>query len=243
MMFFQKNGIIHKTISIVFILLFLFWGIGWIFVAAFHCAPNAEDFSAAAAANRNGFLLLVVNSLVSSYTRYASAFFYGFNVLTFLGPKYFWVMPLSCFIFFVVSFYYFITAIIDAQGRGLFFSVFAVFFVLIHFAIEPNLYYGLFYMASFIDYIYPWISTFFWMGILLRHVKRKRNIWLYFLGYFFVILSYGSSELFIVINSILLGLLFVGSSVYSRSMLKYILPYCLVGLSCVGFLFCVPLQN
>lgn len=109
-----------------------------------------------------------------------------------MEPKIFLVMPLSCFVFFVVSFYYFITAIIDAKGGRLLFSAFAIFFVLIHFAIEPNLYYGLFYMASFIDYIYPWIFTFLWMGILLRHVKGEKNIWLYFLGYFFVVLSYGS---------------------------------------------------
>ncbi len=174
-MFFHKNGVIHKTVSVVFILLFLFWGIGWIIVAAFHCAPNAEDLSSAASVNRNGLGLFVINTLTSYYTRYTSAFFYGFNVLTFWSPKYFWVMPLSCFVFFVVSFYYFITAIIDAKGGRLLFSAFAIFFVLIHFAIEPNLYYGLFlYGKFFIDYIYPWIFHFFMDGDFTKTCKEKR---------------------------------------------------------------------
>lgn len=239
----EKRNRILRTVSASFLAAFIGWGVYWLFIAAHYCAPNAEDFSFAKNAISHGLLNSMIDLLVFHYTRYTAAFLYGFNILTFKWVAGFELMPISYFCFMVASFYYFITSIIRAKEARLLLAAYSVLFVLVHYALEPSLPYGLTYMVSTFVYFYPWFFLFLWVGSFLRSVRETNETKRYLLsllGYFSLLLSFGSSELFISLNAICLAALFISVLIYERSKLKYILPYGVVALSAVSFLLLCP---
>lgn len=230
-------------ISIGIIALSILWMLGWFIIAAYHCAPNAEDIAGAYAAQDQGILNFIINTLVLDYTRYTSTFFYGFNVLSLGGYRYFMLMPLVCFLALVGAFYFFISSFLRFGNRRWFLLLYSVFFILVHIAIEPSLYYGMFYMASFIDYMYPWVFTFIWAGLLIQvmgALEEKYSGFLYAISVLFLVFSMGCSELFIGINGLFLFAFFIYSLSFSKRSMKLVIAHGLVYSSCVLFIFSNP---
>lgn len=222
------------------------WGIYWLAVATYYCAPNVEDFSLAIRPREQGLLPSVVNLLVSYDSRYTDAFLHGLNPLAFNRPQYFVLMPVLCFLFFTGSFYFFITSFITGKQNRWLLTGYALLFVITHYATETQLPCGLFLMVSTFNYIYPWFFAFIWAGALLRTFNEPvaaKRVLLSVLGYTALILSYGCTEFFISINGFVLLALFLYALVYDKPKLKYIIPYCAVAVSCVVFILLCPSQK
>ena len=238
----------HKHVIALYVIQILTvgWGIYWLIIAAYYSVPNVEDFSLAIRPRDQGLIPSVINLLVSYDSRYTDAFLHGLNPLAFNWVEWFIVMPILCFIFFVVSLYYFLSAFITDKGIRFQLLGYALLFVVIHYAMETQLPCGLYLMVSTFNYIYPWFFAFIWSGALLRTIHETsvtKKILLSILGYFALILSYGCTEFFISINGFALIALFLYTAVYDQSKLKYVIPYCLVAISCVVFIFLCPSQK
>jgi hypothetical protein len=239
----EKRNKVISIITAIFIGSILAWGFSWLLIASYYTVPNAEDYSSINVIKRLGLIESLAVALVVDYTRYTSNFFYGFNILTLHLHEYFWIMPVTCIIFLVISFYYFITSLVKTIDNKLKILTYSLLFVLLHFAVEPNIYYGLYYMVSIIDFVYPWFFAFLWMGSLIRairYIEGKKSILYFFTGYLFLILSYGGAELFVSINPFLLLPFFVYALIYERTKWKYVIPYCIVAISCTLFLIFCP---
>lgn len=239
----EKMKTVLSLLTVSILVITIGWGGYWLFIAAYNCAPNAEDLALAYGARQHGQWTLLTDILISNYTRYTAGLLYGFNVLVFNGVEYFAVMPITCFIFFTASFYYFITSVIKSQNIKWFLVCYSLFFVIFHYALEPSLPYGLTYMVSTFVYIYPWFFTFLWIGSFLRTIRETNNTKRYLLslvGYLSLVLSFGSTELFISLNSIFLFGFFISILLNDRTKLMYIIPYVIVGVSSIAFIFLCP---
>lgn len=240
----------RKKISNIIVFFFLGlcigWGIYWLALAAYYCAPNVEDFSLAIRPRDQGLIPSVVNLLISYDSRYTDAFLHALNPLAFNWAKGFILMPVFCFLFFAASFNFFITALVSGANIRLQLVGFALLFVITHYAMETQLPCGLFLMVSTFNYIYPWFFAFIWAGALLRTFHEPvaaKRVLLSVLGYTALILSYGCTEFFISINGFVLLALFLYALVYDKPKLKYIIPYCAVAVSCVVFILLCPSQK
>ncbi len=229
--------------SISFLVLGIAWGAYWLLVAAYHCAPNVEDFALASAARDQGLFTILIDMLLSNYTRYTAAFFYGFNLLVFNQVKLFVWMPILCFLFFNLSFYYFISSFFHQIKTKQTLIVFTLLFVIIHFATQPSLPYGFTYMSSTFVYIYPWFFSFLWMGSFARAIKEENTLKKYFLSlfsYLTLILSFGCSELFIPMNAFFLLSFGCFLFLYTPKKWYIIAPHVLIAISSIGFILLCP---
>lgn len=238
----------HKHIIALYAIqtLTIGWGVYWLAIAAYYSVPNVEDFSLAIRPRDQGLIPSVINLLVSYDSRYTDAFLHGLNPLAFNWVEGFIIMPILCFVFFVASLYYFLSAFITNKSIRFQLLGFALLFVVIHYAMETQLPCGLYLMVSTFNYIYPWFLGFIWLGTLLRTIHETnatKRILLSILGYSALILSYGCTEFFISINGFALIALFLYAIVYDQQKLKFIVPYCLVAISCVMFIFLCPSQK
>ncbi len=234
---------ITEWLSRFIIALSLLWGLWWLGIACYYSVPNAEDLAQANASKFIGLLPSVNNALTVYYTRFTSAFFYGCNILTLHWIRGYMWMPILCFGFLCLSFYFFISSLMPMQGNRIKVGLFCVAFFVLHFAMEPSLYYGLFYLSSTIDYMYPWVFLFLWTGFLIRVLKDENSfasLAAFFASVTFLILSFGCSELFIPINGLFLFALWLYTIRYSRVSWRLILSCSIVAASCFVFLLLCP---
>lgn len=233
-----------STIAVsVILFLAIAWGWYWLVIASYYCAPNAEDFSLAIDPREHGLVNSVVNLLTFFDSRYTANFMHGLNPLAFDWVEGFFFMPLLCYIFLTGAFFYFLTSVINSLHIKLILIIYSVLFVLVYYGLAPSLPYSLFYMASTFTYIYPLIFTFIWVGSFLRSIKemdKTRKLLFSVIGYLGIVLSYGGSELFISTNAFLLFFLLLSILMYDKRKLKYIIPYFILAVSCLGFIILCP---
>jgi len=234
-----------KVLKILFwVLVFgiVSYGCNWLWVAAVKSVPNAEDFTLSIAPRDNGFVSSVINLLTFFDSRYTANMLHGLNLLVFNRYDMFYLMPLICFTLFVLSVFFFLSSVFAAEGKRVLLLCYVLFFLVGFFAVEPSLPFGLFYMASTFTYVYPWFFFFVWMGCFVRSKNKSGIGYLLYtlLGLIALFLSFGCSELFIVINTIVLFSLSIIIWKLDRAHKYSLTPYILVALSSIAFIVTCP---
>lgn len=220
-------------------------GVVFLIVTSFYCPPNAEDFALSNAPRYQGKLSSIINLLCFFDSRYTANLLHALNPLVWGWYKSFFIIPIFCFAFFLLSVRFLLGSLFYSdKGKGLLW-VQATFFTIAYFGVAPSLPYALFYMSSTFTYTYPCVFWMIWTSCLLRGFKSEGI--LHFLlnttGLLFLILSFGSSELFILINGISLLLFLVLSLKKNRRRFYTALPYFIIGVVCLVLIYCLPSQK
>ena len=235
---------VNKQFKIVnfSLLLYILYGIGCLFISIYYSVPNVEDFELSVAPQRIGEVDAIVNLLSFYDSRYTTNVFQSFNVLTINKPTWFFIMPLTALLFFTVSFAFLLKTVIKTD-KVINFIGLTLIFITSYYLIIPSLPVGLYYMSATYNYIYGFVFYFIWLGIFIRILQGNVS-YFGFKGFFLVfslVLSFGCSELFIVVNGVSLGLLFL-HSVWQKNFvhIKMIIPVSILALSCIWFIVSCP---
>lgn len=230
---------------------FIFWGLvislcGYCYyflgVGAFFAVPNAEDFALSIAPKKEGFVSSVIGLLSSYDSRYATNLLHGLNLLTLYQFELFYIQTIGCLVLLILALSFFIHGFLAAGTANYKPLVLSIVFVGGFYTLAPSLSFGLYYMASTFTYIYPTIFWLLWVGCLVHSFSTTRLSFYSYtaFGLMFLLLSFGGSELFIVINSytLFLLLLFVRQKPTHRFIVS--LPYFVLTLAALIFIVACP---
>lgn len=240
----MKSVKIIRVISVLLILFVILWGLGWLFLGAYYCNPNAEDFSLCTLPRDEGILFSVVNLLTTYDGRYFTNFLHGFNPLAFDWLAGYKLMPVIGVLFFVVSFWFFLVTVFKAPSKLKLF-IFSFLFAVIHFAQAPSLPHDLYWMVSSFVYLYPWSFIFLWLGAYWRYIHVPENrkglssFW-FIATILFLICCIGMNEMFLITNIVLL--LGIARWSYSKNNVALFktIPILVVGISAISFFITSP---
>lgn len=217
------------------------YGVYYLSLGAVMSEPNAEDYALSIEPRDLGLIPSVVNLLVYFDSRYTANLLHGLNVLVLNRYDLFWIMPMSCLVGLWLSSYFLLGSWWPHQGNRVRLAVGAALMVMAYYAICPSLPFGLYYMASTFTYIFPCMFWMLWVGCLWRSMEEEKYTSIYSLvGLSALVLSFGSSELFIVINALTLASFMAYALLKNWRLLYAIFPYGLVAIGCLLFILNCP---
>lgn len=210
-------------------------GLVCLLAAIMYSVPNAEDFALSNAPRFQGKIISIVNILCFFDSRYTANMLHAFNPLALGSYQHFFIIPLICFLLLLLAVRFFLGSILVSKKLWLL----SLLLTCSYMALVPSLPFALFYMSSTFTYTYPCIFWLLWVGTLLRDHQWKTPLTTFF-GLTFLILSFGSSELFIPINGITLLAALLLCFPANKERLVAVLPYCIIGVACLAFIYFMP---
>lgn len=195
-----------KFIAIALLMLM----IGLLLTAAYYTYPNAEDLSNTVVSNSNKSIAETAFSYLSLDTRFSSNLLYSSSPMVFGGVEWHKI-SVFLYLFLIV----FSVSLFFKQIIGKAFSLIQVFiaglcFVLVHFAITPDIAYDLYFVASSSVYIMGWVAVFLWVSTFLMWINAKLFSYKAVMGMltvFLFMMSFGYNEMNFVLNLFVLALL------------------------------------
>jgi hypothetical protein len=206
-----------------------------------YSVPNAEDFALSVAPREVGAVTSAVELLSFMDSRYTTNLLQGFNVLTLGLYRQFWVMPALTLSALWLTMAFFFGSLFNPKGL-LQVPLAAAVLTVAFYAITPSLGFSLTYMSSTFTYMWPFVLWFLWTGCLLRSFASEglRHVAFTALGLVCLILSYGCSELFILLNPMTLGMIALVAPRGVRRHVPDLAPYALVSLAALLFILNCP---
>jgi len=206
-----------------------------------YSVPNAEDFALSIAPRLFGVTASVVDLLSFMDSRYTTNLLQGINILTIGQYRLFWVMPALTLSALWLSMAFFLGSLFSPKGR-LQVPLAAAVLTVAFYAIAPSFGFSLIYMSSTFTYMWPFVLWFLWTGCLLRSFASGglRHVAFTALGLVCLLLSYGCSELFILLNPMTLGMIAMVAPGGVRRHLPDLAPYALVSLAALLFILNCP---
>jgi hypothetical protein len=220
-------------------------GLLLLIIAAYYCPPNAEDLALSIAPRNQGKAISIINLLSFFDSRYTANVLHAFNPLVWGFFNEFYILPLLCLASVFFSIRFFLGSILCKENCEIGLWWMALIITITFFGIVPSLPFALFYMSSTFTYTYPGVFWLIWTGCLLRsyHSKGLNHALLSLTGLLFLILSFGSSELFVVINGLTLLAALILCYPENKERFFTALPYFIVALACLAFLYFMPSQK
>jgi hypothetical protein len=220
-------------------------GLLLLIIAAYYCPPNAEDLALSIAPRNQGKATSIINLLSFFDSRYTANVLHAFNPLVWGFFNEFYILPLLCIASVFFSIRFFLGSILCKENCEIGLWWIALIITITYFGIVPSLPFSLFYMSSTFTYTYPVVFWLLWTGCLLRsyHSMGLNHALLSISGFLFLIFSFGSSELFIAINGLTLLTALILCYPINKQRFFIALPYFLVALACLAFLYFMPSQK
>jgi len=230
-------SLLEKLLLIAIVL----FGFLMLFIGAYHCYPNAEDFEISSGPRDVGIISSLLATMTNYDGRYSTNFLHAINPLVFNWIRGYSVMILIGVILVNVSLYFFMRVVLKPQSR------FAILlnssFISIVF-MGSILCYGTFYkMAGNFVYLYPNSFVLFFIGTLIIYFKARNSFLdkVYFLfASLCLIAAIGFSELYLPFYSTLLTGALIYTWVYYKPLFYKFLPVYIIGLLCILFFVFTP---
>lgn len=223
-------------------LLTVLYGCYYLFVASYYSVPNAEDYALSIAPKITGRIDAIVDLLVYFDSRYTANTLHSYNVLSYNKYRLYYFMPILCMFLLWVSSFFFLMSFSFKKQDVFKFLFWSALLLLIYLATAPSLPYAIFYMASTFTYTYPLIFWLVWVASLNAYYIQTswiRNLTL-LIGLFSLFLSFGSSELFIIINIATLFFWLFNSSDITKRTLITVSPFLIVTIASIVFSLSCP---
>ena len=194
-------------------LLWVYVGVslGTLFIGAWHCHPNIEELSICEEPRDLGVFAGALHMLVHFDGRYFANILHGLNPLAFNWLAGYKLMPILAVTILILALFFLLRPCV-AKSEQQTLLLIVVTFLMLQFQISPSLPYQLFWMASSFIYLWSWTFTMLWMGFYYRYLHTASSFFqvLYLLlTAIFLTFSIGISELFLVLNVLLLASIFV----------------------------------
>lgn len=233
---------IVRILNTVLITSFLLGCLGWLFLGAYYCFPNAEDLSLAASPRDIGTFKSMRNLMISYDGRYLTNLLHGLNPLTLNWLWAYKLIPVFGILFFASSFYFFLTTLFyfSQKNKPILISLL---FIVVHFATAPSLPHDLYWMVSSFVYLYPSTFTFLWLGAYLQYIytlDEVKSLSWFMASSIFLIFAIGLNEMFLVTN---LGMLLLITYIAYRKdklILTKTMPFVMVGIVSILFFITSP---
>ncbi len=210
----------------------IIYGFAVLILGSCYTWPNLETINESRA-NTVGLWNTWIQSLIFYDGRYTTNFLHTISPLSLGWMQGFKIMPLISLVFFAGSIVFFIFTFFDKSKAVI---LYCLLFVSIHFALSPSITYEFFNMIS--GFVYLWAACYWliWVASTYRwlHSMRTYCAW-YVCAAIFLVLSIGSNEMFLIINTLtLLAIAWIG---FKQNLMSKSTPLLIIGVISIGFFF------
>lgn len=228
-----------QTLLLLLILMFPVAVFSLLFLGAYYCHPNIEDYSLVLLPRDIGIYKSIRMMMVTYDGRYFTNLLHALNPLYFNSISGYKWMPVIGVLFFNSTLYLFLTTILSAKKSHI--LILASVITAFHFAIVPSLPHQLYWMVSSFVYLYTWSFLFlffyffnhYWNGL-----QKNASLWWYGLSAICLVAVTGMNEMFLpLLILFLLCSLFLS---FGTPRFKAILPLVLIGVLAIAFFISSP---
>lgn len=217
----------------------LVYGYYFLVLGALHSHPNAEDLALTALPLQNGIWPAIQEVLLTYDGRYFTNFLHGANPIAFGWiDGYKWLIIIGLLIP-ILCLYLFLSTWLQHVNKGKI-ALFSSLFLLINYTLSPSLVHLIYWLVSSYVYLYSWCLCLLWLTFLAKFFRstKESSKYMYFILCNVVLFAaMGINELYLIINLVLLGVIFLYLLIEKRRQAMEIIPILLTGL--FSFLFFV----
>lgn len=209
-------------IALVFAIIYSFF---WISLGAYYSYPTPEDLQVSFISKDIGVIKGAFNMLNTYDGRYTTDILHGLNPLAFgwyYGHK---IMPILTMFLLIISLFFFLNSYFinkDKIGNGIFSIVLTITFFSV-LSLSTTLY----WMISSFVYLYSIIFFLLFYSFYLNYIKEEK-LYQLLLSQFFLFLTIGCNELFLIITGVFLAfelLIHFNNSKYRTIIISFLIIY------------------